>query len=135
MPGPNDITLVDGAYHNPNEPRHFMRVVPATRRWTATIDGSTVADSAEALVVKEVGRDIYDAVIYFPRADVSMDALVRIDKTTHCPLKGDTEYFDVSVDGTTIPQAAWSYVGEMVAGDEINGFIAFDVANVTVGRA
>lgn len=135
MPGPNDITLVEGAHHNPNEPRHFMRVVPAHGRWAATLRGTTVADSVEALVVKEVGRDIYDAVVYFPRADVAMDALDTIDKTTHCPLKGDTEYFDLVVEGETAAAAAWSCVGEMVAGHELEGFIAFDSAQVRVGQA
>ncbi len=29
MSTPEDITLVTEAIHNPNEPRHFMRVTPA----------------------------------------------------------------------------------------------------------
>lgn len=57
--------------------------------------------------MKEVGFDVYDHVTYFPRADVDMAVLVPVDKTTHCPLKGDTEYFDIVVDGERIPEAAW----------------------------
>lgn len=135
MAGPNDITLVEDAHHNPAEPRHFMRIVPSRTRQCATVGDTTVADSDAALVVKEVGRDIYDAVVYFPRSDVSMDALERIDKTTHCPLKGDTEYFDLIVDGERLPAAAWSYVGEMVAGEEIRDLIAFDAQAVRSGPA
>lgn len=135
MAGPDDITLVENAHHNPSEPRHFMRIVPARGRQHATVGGATVADSESALVVKEVGRDIYDAVVYFPRADVAMDALERIDKTTHCPLKGDTEYFDLVVDGERVPGAAWSYVGDMVAGEEIRDLIAFDARTVRSGPA
>ena len=135
MAGPDDITLVENAHHNPDEPRHFMRIVPAHGRQQATVGGATVADSEAALVLKEVGRDIYDAVVYFPRTDVAMDALARIDKTTHCPLKGDTEYFDLVLDGERHPAAAWSYVGEMVAGDEIRDFVAFDPRSVQVKPA
>ena len=135
MAGPNDITLVENAHHNPAEPRHFMRIAPARGRQRAVIGSTTVADSDAALVLKEVGRDIYDAVLYFPRSDVSMDALERIDKTTHCPLKGDTEYFDLVVDGERVPAAAWSYVGEMVAGEEIRDLIAFDARSVRSGPA
>ncbi|MEM7285069.1 MAG: DUF427 domain-containing protein [Actinomycetota bacterium] len=135
MAGPGDITLVENAHHNPHEPRHFMRIVAAGARQQATVAGATVADSDAALVVKEVGRDIYDAVVYFPRADVNMDALERIDKTTHCPLKGDTEYFDLIVGDERVPAAAWSYVGEMVAGEEIRDLIAFDARAVRSGPA
>lgn len=135
MAGPNDITLVEDAHHNPNEPRHFMRIVPATVTQLASLDGTAVAESSAALVVKEVGRDVYDPVVYFPRTDVAMDLLERIDKTTHCPLKGDTEYFDLVIDGRRTEAAAWSYVGEMVAGEELEGLVAFDTSRVRVASA
>ena len=132
MTTPEDITLVRGAIHNPDEPRHFMRVVPAGAARTASAGGATIARSDEAVVVKEVGRDLYDHVTYFPRADVDMDALVRIDKSTHCPLKGDTEYFDLVVDGERIPEAAWSYVKTIEVAAELRGLVAFDSTKVDV---
>ena len=132
MPGPNDVTLVKNAIHNPNEPRHFMRITPAPGTPAASVGGTSIAESDAAVVVKEVGLDIYDAVVYFPRADVSMDHLVSIDKTTHCPLKGDTGYFDVVVGDQRLPESAWSYVGEMIAGEELQGRIAFDTTKVAV---
>lgn len=127
-----DITLVKNAIHNPAEPRHFMRVVPAGEERSASVGGTVVAQSADAVVVKEVGRDLYDHVIYFPRSGVNMDALTRIDKTTHCPLKGDTEYFDVVVDGERIAEAAWSYVDTIEVAAELNGLVAFDTRKVAV---
>lgn len=132
MSDPSTVTLVQNAIHNPDEPRHFMRVVPAGRRTTASVDGHVVADSEAAVVVKEVGRDIYDPVVYFPRADVEMTALSSIDKTTYCPLKGDTEYFDVVVGDDRHSEAAWSYV-TMRLGDELEDLIAFDTRQVLVG--
>ena len=127
----SDYTLVKNAVHNPSEPRHFMRIVPANGRQVATIEGHEVASSDRALIVKEVGLDLYPWVVYFPRADVDMEALVRIDKSTHCPLKGDTEYFDIDVGGSRHAEAAWSYV-EMVAGEELKDLVAFDATQVTV---
>ncbi len=129
---PEDVTLVRNAIHNPSDPRHFMRVVPADGELTATVGGITVARSAEALVVKEVGRDLYDHVTYFPRADVDFDVLVAIDKTTHCPLKGDTEYFDIVVNSERIPEAAWSYVDTIDEASELLGLVAFDATKVVV---
>ena len=132
MAGPGDHTLVENAVHNPAEPRHFMRIVPAGATRSATVRGHTIVESDAALVVKEVGRDIYDPVVYFPRDDVNMGALVRLDTSTHCPLKGNTEYFDVVVDGEPVSEAAWSYI-EMVAGAEaLQHLIAFDTRKVTV---
>ncbi len=119
--------------HNPAEPRHFMRIVPSAKRQVATIGGTVIADSENALVCKEVGRDIYDPVIYFPRADINMDVLAKIDKTTHCPLKGDTEYFDVALESEPATEAAWSYPAMIVGGDELAGLIAFDTSRVEVG--
>jgi hypothetical protein len=37
MTNPTYVTLVEGARHNPNEPRHFMRVVPTPARQQATL--------------------------------------------------------------------------------------------------
>ncbi|NNC81174.1 MAG: DUF427 domain-containing protein [Acidimicrobiales bacterium] len=130
------VTLVKNAVHNPNEPRHFMRIVPAGHR-TASLNGHTVADSPNAVLVKEVGLDIYDPVVYFPRDGVDMSALVKIDKSTHCPLKGDTEYFDIEVNGQRVSETAWSYVDlidcdQEEALSELKSLIAFDTSKVTV---
>ncbi len=132
MTTPEDITLVRNAIHNPDEPRHFMRVVPTDGEVTAVVDGVTIARSNNAVTVKEVGRDIYDHVTYFPRADVDMDALQAIDKTTHCPLKGDTEYFDVVIGDQRITEAAWSYVETIEVAGELRGLVAFDSTKVTI---
>ena len=127
-----DITLVRNAIHNPGEPRHFMRVVPAGAPRSASAGGTAIAQSSEAVLVKEVGFDLYDHVTYFPRADVNMDALVRIDKTTHCPLKGNTEYFDIVVDGDRIAEAAWSYIDTIDVAAELRDLVAFDTTKVVV---
>ncbi|MEL7210541.1 MAG: DUF427 domain-containing protein, partial [Actinomycetota bacterium] len=132
MTKPEDVTLVQNAIHNPDEPRHFMRVVPAEDVRTASVGDVEIARSGQARVVKEVGLDLYDHVTYFPRADVAMDALTRIDKTTHCPLKGDTEYFDLVIDGQTISAAAWSYTDTIDVAAELRDLIAFDTASVEV---
>ena len=88
------ITLVKNGIHNPADARHFMRIARPAYTITATIKGTEIARSSQALKVKEVGFDVYDPVIYFPREDVQMVRLKKNEKSTHCPLKGDTEYFD-----------------------------------------
>lgn len=131
---PDAPTLVRNARHNPDEPRHFMQIVPAGRRFVASLDGHTIADSTDALIVKEVGLDVYDPMVYFPRADVDMAQLNLSDNSSQCPLKGTTEYFDATIGGETIDDAAWSYVVTL-AGPEIERLIAFDPSRFDVKAA
>lgn len=127
-----DITLVRDAIHNPAEPRHFMRLARPTHAVTASLAGVEIARSTRAIKLKEVGRDIYDAVIYFPREDVDMGRLVRIDKSSHCPLKGDAEYFDAMLDGRRIAEVAWSYDRTLTFADAIKDHVAFYPQRVQV---
>ncbi len=127
-----DITLVRDAIHNPAEPRHFMRLAWPTYLITASIQGVEIARSTRAIKLKEVGRDIYDPAIYFPRADVAMDKLVHLEKSTHCPLKGDAEYFDANIASLHYAEVAWSYDRTRDFADEIKGYIAFYPQRVQV---
>ena len=132
MSSPESFTLVKNAIHNPNEPRHFMRVVPASGLCSASVGETLIAQSANAWIVKEVGYDLYDHVVYFPRSDVNMELLVAVDKTTHCPLKGNTKYFDLVLEVGRLEQAAWSYVETIDVADQLRELIAFDTTKVDV---
>ena len=131
--GPTDVTLVADAIHDPADARRFMGVTPVADRPNATVDGDVLADSTAALVCKEVGFDIDDPVVYFPRADVAAGGLVAVEITTHCPLEADTEYFDVVVRVERHPDAASSYV-ELVTDNLLRGLVAFDPSQVSHGR-
>ncbi|MEQ8230742.1 MAG: DUF427 domain-containing protein [Gammaproteobacteria bacterium] len=128
----SDVTLVRDAIHNPAEPRHFMRVTPCERLVVATLAGRELARTRRATRVKEVGYDIYDPVLYFPREDVDMTSLQQNARTTHCPLKGDTAYFDASIDGELLENVAWSYVEVIEAAAPLRDLVAFDTRLVRV---
>ena len=130
----DDVTLVRNAIHNPAEPRHFMRIVPSATRRQALVDEVTIADSADALVLKEVGRDIYDPVIYFPPEDVDSGALTPTDVVTRCPLKGEAVAFDITGD-PVIERGAWSYQKTLDFDRrlaQLECCVAFDGAAVTL---
>lgn len=76
---------------------------PANARVRVTFNGRVIGDTRNAVVLEENG---YSAVYYLPRADVTMDALVRSSHRTHCPFKGDASYFSLK-DGPE--NAVWSY--------------------------
>ena len=76
------------------------------RRIRAEFQGETVADSSNVLVMHETRLA---PVFYFPREDVRMDLLVKSDRHTHCPFKGNTSYWTIRVGEKSTKDAAWSY--------------------------
>ena len=60
--------------------------------------GVVVAETTHALTLKEAS---YPAVQYVPRTDANMALLERTERTTHCPYKGDANYFSIKANGTT----------------------------------
>lgn len=101
---------------------HPITVTPAAGRWRAKFNGHVIADSAEALVLRESS---YPPVIYFPRADVSMDYLSRTAHATHCPYKGDAAYYTLAMDGHFAENAVWTYETPFPAMTAIAGRLAF----------
>ena len=135
MPHP-DVTLAQEAIHNPGEPRHFMRLKPVGRRVRIRLGDEVLAETARALRVLEVGKDLYDPVLYVPDEDV-VARLGPNDLTTHCPLKGDAAHFDlIGEDGTVRqPKIAWSYRETLDHASGLAGRTAFYTDRLTVEEA
>ena len=132
-----ETTMVANAIHNPAEPRHFMRIKPAGRRVVIWRDGEMLAESIEAVRVLEVGKDLYDPVLYLPAADVTPRLRRNAEHSSHCPLKGDAVYFDlVDADGAVqVAKIAWSYPEPFGFASDLAGRIAFYARHVTVEEA
>lgn len=103
-------------------PDHPITVTPAAKRWRARYAGHVIADSADALILKEAS---YPPVVYFPRADVSMEYMSRTDRRTHCPYKGDASYYSLLMDGQFAENAIWTYEAPFPAMGAIEGRLAF----------
>lgn len=127
-----EVTAVKDAIHNPDDPRHFARIKKPGNDVVATYGDTNIARSRGALKLQEVSRDVLDPVYYFPRENVRMELLEKIDKTTHSTLIGDTEYFDLNIDGEKVNAAAWSYVEPYDRAEILRGYIAFDSSKVQV---
>ena len=135
MPHP-DVTLAQEAIHNPSEPRHFMRLKPVGRRVRIRLGEEVLAETTRALRVLEVGRDLYDPVLYVPDEDV-VARLGPNDRTTHCPLKGDAAHFNlIGADGAVRqPKIAWSYREPLGHAIGLAGRTAFYTDRLTVEEA
>jgi len=64
-------------------------------------------------------------VVYFPREAVDMDYFSRTERTTHCPYKGDANYYTIFMDGNFADNAVWTYEEPYPAMDSIRGCLAF----------
>jgi uncharacterized protein (DUF427 family) len=83
IPGPDHPITIE---------RNFSRVV-------VTVGGRIVADTCEALTLREAK---YPPVQYIPRKE-------RSDHTTYCPYKGDCAYYSIPAGGTRSINAMWTY--------------------------
>lgn len=100
--------------------------------WTVRSGGAVLAETRDAL---ELSEDALPPVVYFPRQDVAMAMLDRTDKVTHCPWKGDANYYSIVNKSATLENAVWTYEAPKPEVAEIKGRLAFYTgANVTVER-
>ncbi len=75
-------------------PDHPITITLTNGRVTVTVNGTRVADTHEALTLKEA---TYPAVQYIPRKDVDMTRLQRTSHQTYCPYKGECAYYSIAV--------------------------------------
>lgn len=103
-------------------PDHPITLEPAKNRWRAKFADHVIADSNDALVLREAD---YPPRVYFPRTDVSMEFMSRTDRSTHCPYKGDAAYYTVVMDGRFAENAVWTYETPYPAMEAIAGLLSF----------
>jgi uncharacterized protein (DUF427 family) len=103
-------------------PDHPIDIAAHPRRLQVVYHGHVIADSERALALKEAG---YQAVAYFPREDVDMAFFTRTDRTTHCPYKGEANYYTLLMDGHFAENAVWTYENPYPAMEQIRGRLAF----------
>jgi uncharacterized protein (DUF427 family) len=103
-------------------PDHPITITANPKRVRVSLDGVVIADSTSALSLKEAN---YPAVNYVPRKDANMEVLSRTERVTHCPYKGDANYFSINAGGKTVENAIWTYEAPFPAMTEISGHLAF----------
>ncbi|CAN7769377.1 DUF427 domain-containing protein [Variovorax sp. LjRoot84] len=103
-------------------PDHPITITPTKGRVTVAVNGKRVADTREALTLKEAG---YPAVQYIPRKDVDMTQMQRSSHQTNCPYKGDCAYYSIPAGGERSVDAAWTYESPYAAVSAICEYLAF----------
>jgi uncharacterized protein (DUF427 family) len=82
----------------------------------------TIAESTSPRLLFETGLPVR---YYLPKTHVRLDALVESDSISHCPYKGQAEWWSVRVGDDTYDDLAWSYRSPLPESQKIAGLIAF----------
>src|ERR1700736_5716057 len=103
-------------------PDHPISIDANPSRVVVRVGEKVIADSRAALTLREAS---YPAVLYIPRRDVDMAALLRSEHTTYCPYKGDASYYSIPAGGDRSINAVWTYETPFDAMTQIKDYVAF----------
>ena len=112
------------------EKRHYAVMDSYNRKLTIKIKDQVLAQTTEAIIVKEVGKGVYDPVFYIPKNDVRLSLIPEDGRTSMCPIKGEASYWNL--DSPTENYFAWSYEEPLPRSKKIKGYIAFNMEYVTL---
>ena len=91
-----------------SENRHYAVIDQYARKLRVEYDGKIIAESENALILKEVGRSVYNPVFYFPKADISAELIMNPEMKGTCPIKGQSNHWNLK-DNPTPMYFGWSY--------------------------
>ena len=109
-----------------------IKIRALSGKWSIRVAGAVIAETRGALELTERG---YEPVIYFLRDDIAMAFLDQTDKTSHCPHKGDANYFSIITKSTKLANGASGYANPTEALATIKDHVTFHTSDqVTVER-
>jgi len=103
-------------------PDHPITVEPTPGRVTVTLGGRVIADTTQALTLREAA---YPAVQYIPLADVDRSLIQKTEHASYCPYKGDAAYYSIPAGGVRSVNAIWTYEAPYAAVARIKDHVAF----------
>ena len=115
--------------HYPPNPYHRVDCRPTTRRLRVEVDGTTLVDTDDTVIVFETALD---PRLYVDPALVRTELLRQSNTSTYCNYKGWATYWSAVAGDTEIEDVAWSYLDPPAESQPIKGFISFDAARVDV---
>lgn len=112
----------DRVYAHPRDPYHRFDVHNSSRHVIVRRGGSVIAESRSPRVLFETG---IVPRYYLPPQDVRIDLLQRSATVSQCPYKGDGQHWNLTVDGITVPDAAWTLPQPLGEAQVIANFFCF----------
>ncbi len=109
-------------FTHPRDPYTRVDVLQSSRHVRVEVDGVPVAESAKPTLLFETGLPVR---YYLPKTHVRMELLTPTDTVTHCPYKGQAEYWSVRAGDAVHRDLAWSYRAPFPESQKIAGLISF----------
>ena len=109
-------------FTHPRDPYTRVDILPSSRHVRVEVEGVTVAESTSPRLLFETGLPTR---FYLPKTHVRLDLLMPTHNVTHCPYKGQAEYWSVRAGDTVHEDLAWSYRMPLPESQKIAGLIAF----------
>jgi uncharacterized protein (DUF427 family) len=109
-------------FTHPRDPFTRVDILPSSRHVRVDVDGVTVAESTSPSLLFETGLP---ARYYLPKTHIRMDLLIPTETVTHCPYKGQAEYWSLRGGNRVHEGLAWSYRTPLPESQKIAGLIAF----------
>jgi uncharacterized protein (DUF427 family) len=109
-------------FTHPRDPYTRVDILPSSRHVRVEVEGVTVAESTSPRLLFETGLPTR---YYLPKTHVRLDVLIPTDTVSHCPYKGQAEYWLVRAGDTVHEDLAWSYRTPLPESQKIAGLIAF----------
>jgi uncharacterized protein (DUF427 family) len=103
-------------------PKNLLYAEPLRRRMRVRFGGVWIADSENVVLLFEPGRY---PMAYFPKSDISANALERTEYTTHHNELGLTSWYMVRAGEKSVPRGAWQHVKPPAYASELQERVAF----------
>jgi uncharacterized protein (DUF427 family) len=109
-------------FTHPRNPYTRVDILASSRHVRVEVDGITVAESSSPRLLFETGLP---PRYYLPKPHVRMDLLTPTDTESHCPYKGQAEWWSVRGGDAVRADLAWSYRTPLPESQKIAGLVAF----------
>jgi uncharacterized protein (DUF427 family) len=109
-------------FTHPRDPYTRVDILPSSRHVRVEVDGVTVAESTSPRLLFETGLPTR---YYLPKTHARLDLLIPTHTVSHCPYKGQAEYWSVRPRDTAHEDLAWSYPTPLPESQKIAGLVAF----------
>ena len=111
--------------------RHYAAIDAYPRKLILKYNDEIIAESKNALILKEVAKSVYNPIFYFPKEDIRAELVKVSNLNSYCPIKGDASYWNFKEDPTS-NYLAWSYENALPRTKKIEGYIAFNLDQITL---
>jgi uncharacterized protein (DUF427 family) len=109
-------------FTHPRDPYTRIDILPSSRHVRVEVEGVTVAESSKPTLLFETKVPVR---YYLPKTHVRMELLRPSESVSHCPYKGQAEYWSLQVDDAVYADLAWSYRTPLPESQRVAGLISF----------